>query len=140
MNETYQKIISGYFSPETDVQSSNKDHEFCYRALYYASKYDRKKANEELFKQNEKHPDHRCSFLYETQCLIHFSSRDFNLSKDYASKALSEESTSYFAKWVLARIAIFEKKYNDSAELYKSLLINYPSDHELNLNLSLIHI
>jgi tetratricopeptide (TPR) repeat protein len=135
MQDTYQKIWSGNKNLTAKNLEKVDGHDSCYLALYYASRKELLEARDALSKSSEGQKDHTCSITLEANALIHLFSKDFNSAKIYAHNALKETSQSIFANWVLARIALLDKKYSEAIQHYQNILKISPDSDTTQMNL-----
>ncbi len=136
MDPVYKRIVTEDETLTHDELAAAGEHSLCYSALLYASRKNAAEAQKILVQLNEKHPDHSCSFVLETRSLIHTLSREFNAAREFALSALVQNPEALFAYSILARLAIFEKKYSEAVQNYKKILDYYPQSDTAVLNLA----
>lgn len=136
MNSIYRRIlIEDETLTHTELENID-EHGLCYSALLYASRRDPAAARRVLKQIDEKSPDHSCSFVLETKALIYILLREFNAAREFALRALAENPESLFAYSILARLAIFEKKYGEAVQNYRKILEYQPESERTVLNIA----
>lgn len=137
MNKTYQLLFQNGEMPEGNEIG---EHHNCIMALAIASKYKIKDANEAINKLSKNNPEHECSYLFEAKSLIFFVQREFHAAKEFAQRALEKDENSYFAYSILARIAMFEKKYDEASKHYEKILESFPEKDKVKLDIAETYI
>lgn len=137
MNKTYQLLFqNGEMSEDNEIG----EHHNCIMALAIASKYKVSDANAAIKKLSNEDPSHECSYLFEAKSLIFFAQREFNSAKEFAQRAIENDDNSYFAYFVLARIAVFEKKYDEALKYYGKILEYFPEKDKVKLDIAETYI
>ena len=136
MDDLYQRIWSNDKSLIVKDLEKISGHDLCYLALFYASQKKITEAQDVLNQIREDKLGHSCSVISETNALIYLFLREFNSASAYALETLKEDSKSIFSYWVLARIALLNKKYSDAIQYYKNILKVSPDSDNTNLNIA----
>ncbi len=136
MDAIYKKIL---MEPENLTHAELEimgEHGLCYSALLYAAQNKMAEARQVLRQVQEKHKDHSCSLVLEANALIYYSARETNASRDFALRALTENPESLFVYSILARLAIFEKRYPEAVQYYQKILDYYSESKEVLLDMA----
>ncbi len=136
MNTTYKNIWKRDDNLASKELENQEEHNLCYMALRFASKYETKQAQEVLKKIAENMPEHSCSIVSEATSLVYFSLREFTAAKEFATESLKKNPASLFAYQILARIAIYEKRYLDAIQYYQNILEYDPESDKTLLNMA----
>lgn len=136
INSAYENIWKRDDDLAFDELENPQEHNLCYVALRFASKYETIQAQDVLKKIAEKMPEHSCSIVSEATSLVYFSLREFTAAKDFAMESLKKNPASLFAYQILARIAIYENKYSDAIQYYQNILEHDPVSDKTMLNMA----
>jgi tetratricopeptide (TPR) repeat protein len=137
MYKAYQLLFQNGEIPDATEAG---DHFDCIQALAMASKYQTNNAREAIGKILSNYPEHECSYLLEAKSLMYFSLREFTAAKEFAYLAIEKEPASCFAYSVLARLALFEKKYDEGSRCYKKILDYFPEKDKVKLDIAEAYI
>jgi hypothetical protein len=136
MHETYKKIwLRNDDLYPADLENID-GHNLCYVALFHASKYQTAEAQRVLKQISETQSEHLCSIVLEANSLVYFKLREFNAAKEFALNALQKTANSLFSCSILARIALFEKRYMDGVRYYQKILKYVPESDRAILNIA----
>lgn len=136
MDSIYEKIFLREENLSHTELANMKEHGLCYSALLYASDRKIADAQKTLKQLNDGHSEHMCSIVAEVNSLLSFYMREFSAAKDFALKAIELSPESLIAYSVLARIAMFEKKYPMAIQYHQRILKVFPGNDKTILNMA----